>query len=65
MFKIIDKYIADVIDPKISFTPTITLQQDFNFREKIYKLVALINHLRFATCFYLLFTVWMLYDVED
>ena len=35
----IDRYVKDVIDPEISFTPTVTLQKKENFYSRIFKLL--------------------------
>jgi hypothetical protein len=65
MFKIIEKYVADVIDPKISFTPTITLQQDFQFRDRLYKLGALMYFLKMSATIYILNVLWILWSVDS
>lgn len=38
--KIIDKFIAEVIDAQISFTTTITLNKNQIFRDRIHKVIA-------------------------
>ena len=65
MFKIIEKYVADVIDPKISFTPTVTLQKDFQFRDKLYKLTTLMYFLRLNAAFCIILTIYMLWGVDS
>ena len=65
LFKIIEKYVADVIDPKISFTPTVTLQKDWQFREKLYKLGAFMYLLRVNAAICIALTIWILWGVDS
>lgn len=53
--KMIDKYVADVIDPQISFTSTVTLQKNWQFRERVYRTHALQTALRFMCILHLVF----------
>ena len=38
--KIIDKFVAEVIDAQISFTTTITLSKNQAFRDRVHKVIA-------------------------
>ena len=64
IIKILDKFIAEVIDAQISFTTTITIQKCEVFRNRVHKLLCLQSILRFQTITTAIFTFVLLADKD-
>jgi hypothetical protein len=63
--KIIDKFIAEVIDAQISFTTTMTLSKNLVFKERIHKVIAFQNILNSVSKITAAFIVWALWDGDE
>ena len=63
--KIIDKFVAEVIDVQISFTTTITLNTNQIFRDRIHKVIAFQNILNSISKILACFIVWALWDGDE
>jgi hypothetical protein len=63
--KIIDKFIAEVIDSQISFSTTITLSKNQEFRDRVHKVIAFQNILNHISKVATLMIVWALWDGDE
>jgi hypothetical protein len=61
----IDRYVKDVIDPEISFTPTVTLQKKENFYSRIFKLLVFQNILFLITVGFSLIQFFLFYNMNE